>query len=89
MSRDVVRLHVHKNTRDQRRRKQTAADLVSDAKRLARAGPVDGYVIVTYAHYEDGTNWDGAFKTMNGLETRSLPAAVAGRLQKAIDDASS
>ena len=42
---EVIRLHVHKNKRSKRLRKETRDTLLSTAKQLRRHVPIDGYVL--------------------------------------------
>lgn len=72
-------LTVHKNTRDQRKRKQMAADLVTNAKEIARHTHVVGYAIIAW---DKDFGHSVIYKTGGTLPSMALPGYAQGVLQK-------
>lgn len=82
----VVNLSVHRNNRDQRRRRAAARDLVSDVRDVTKGKDIDGFVLVT---------WDGEGTALcswkrGRMPQRALPDYVRGVMQSkfSMDDAS-
>ncbi len=72
-------LTVHKNTRDQRKRKAMAADLVPGAKEIARHTHVAGFAIVAWdKHFMHSV----IYQTGGTLPGFALPGYAQGVLQK-------
>ncbi len=72
-------LTVHKNTRDQRKRKAMAADLVTSAKEIARHTQVVGYTIIAW---DKDFGHSVIYKTGGTLPGFALPGYAQGVLQK-------
>ena len=82
-----VNLSVHRNTRDQRRRHETAKDLVIAAKHRARHKNIARYVIITWD--EDAATTTGWRCIGSGVHMFVLPEFCKTAIQRTInkDDA--
>lgn len=60
MARKPVSLTVHRNTRDRRRRHETASNLMQCAKYLSGAKQISGYAIIAWGDgFDSKAFWDG------------------------------
>ena len=83
----IASFSVHKNKRDQRRRRETTRCLISDVKSVTERKDIDGFVLVTWdKNTEARCSW-----SLGGVPQRALPDFVRGVLQSkfSMDDAHS
>lgn len=79
----IVSLLVHKNTREQRRRKAVSLDFVSEARTMAREKAIDGYAIVAWnRHGDEKTVWSWNDAVPRERLRGFVDAAIAKQMTK-------
>lgn len=78
--RPVVRLSVHRNTKQQRATHATRRELISDAKDLGKIVGLAGYAIVAWDRNLKSWSAYKVGRTMTGLPMIALPEFVKGNL---------
>lgn len=80
----VVNLSVHKNNKEQRRKKELRHSLISSAKELSHTQCVEGYFLLSWD--KDGTYQTRLHDPEGAIGLSMLPSFVSGCAQRAVSE---
>lgn len=87
MKNNIVKLSVHRNTQEQRRKHLVSDQLRVEVKRATRFKDLEGYALVAWTKGKDGSLWAmTAYQGGTAMQPRNIPEFVRSHLEQNVFD---
>lgn len=84
MTAPVIQLHVHRNTKLKRERREVYDRLRGAIKEVDKN--IDGFAIVAYRKDDDGIQYTTYYSVRDAMDRYGLPDAAHSMIRRAIDE---